>query len=700
MIPQNTNALDSILRLGGLKNVSRRKVMPGEGIMSEYAEEPTDFSGISSQSQESINMPPNQIPNTPAPDLGIPISPQSYDVRANLVNSPQVDSGFFNKLGKSLAGIVQNKPSETNIPFASSDIRNNSVTNGETSPSFDLANMNAQPNKDEFFSNALNKYMEGQKDSSSRLKYPNNENLSPRETGAPSFIPQGIAEYVAPEQIPLEESMPGEEIPMRDTGAPSFIPQGIAEYVAPEQVPLEEPIPGEEIPKRETGAPSFVPQGIAEYVAPQSTRGAQEELSKNHLDQQKVDQEAMDVAQDPNKQWQTTVYGATDRFSNSPELVEQFSQYTGLNVDEALADQIKAYETIAADLNGQLQKNEAVYDEGMERAKKRILEDQATDADKFYLGLALLMPLLVGGLFGKEAGLGALGGAAKGVSEVISGRQKRVGENEKLMADLNKLKSDSTLKRGEMDLEKLKFSDSARKNLPKDEFEDLKGMKISRFKDPKTGKIVSEGAEMLPELYVDLNYMNTKEKRKEALKDAKSLSNEKSKLLVNNKAMDEVIDAASQLKDSKFFGKMLAIALGSNPATKKIMKSQAPSIMVDGREQNAYVYIDSRIEQMKDAYRRSEQMKNYTETIAQHVGSMIDNPAYTGLTNQDLIDQLLTLNERAQSYFVEEAKSLGFLEQPIEKIFKERNNKTFSKLNRREEKKELVKDKELMIKNN
>ena len=92
-------------RLGGLKNVSGRRVMPGAEFLQDLEEEDTDVSGIAQPLPNFANFQdPNA--NMPEPDIGAELTPQSYDVRANVVNAPQEEPGFFSKLGQALADYI------------------------------------------------------------------------------------------------------------------------------------------------------------------------------------------------------------------------------------------------------------------------------------------------------------------------------------------------------------------------------------------------------------------------------------------------------------------------------------------------------------------------------------------------------------------------------------------------------------------
>jgi hypothetical protein len=442
---------------------------------------------------------------------------------------------------------------------------------------------------------------------------------------------------------------------------------------------------------KENFTPSIAPETYEQFGIQKPPAVEQEQQQQKQLDQEQMDQAQM-------QPWQVAAYGATDAFANSPELVSQYEEYTGTEFDEAQKEMTEKYERVISDLEKGNLANDAQYDEQERRIKERILNNQSNDADKYYIGLALLMPLLIGGFFGKEAGLGALGGGAKGIADVLGQRQKDIRSDEESLSDIYKQRSTNQAKKGELEIEKLKIPQTVQKNLPKNEYEDLKGMKIYTFKDPKTGEVLGGGPEVLPDLYLDMNYGNTAKKREGMQEKASKLEEEKAALERANQATSDVIHAAMQLKDPGVFGKIMSVALSDddNGALKKLVRQNAPMIKIDGRNQNTAVYIDSKIEQIKDAYRRNEQMKAFTQTVASHIGSMAENPQYSGLKPQDLIDQMLILRDRGQQFFVDRAGSQGFIKQPLENKFGKLNRQLYSALNSKEEKSQLERDKQLM----
>lgn len=623
-------------RLGGLKSVAgRRRIMPESELLQDEDID-TDVTGTAQPLPNFANFQ-SPVQNLPESDLGGELTAQSYDVRANSVTPPEQEEqgpGFWSKIGTALADYVN--------PQKRSEMaeKNNAMMNQ---------------------ARGMDQKSVAQTPPIATAQVDAQEGLPP-VTASQEEAP-GIGGAII-----NEATKPWNGISL------SGAYEGTKNYLKDSFTPKLDPI----VYDRNPGLKK--PEDMI-----------QQENQKKEVDQQQVSEAQMNP-------WQVTAYGATDAFANSPELVSEFNTYTGINFDEQMKAQTEKYEKVLSDIEKGITSNDANYDEQEQRIKERILNNQSNDADKYYIGMALLMPLLIGGLFGKQAGLGALGGASKGFADVLGQRQKDIRADEESLSDIYKQRSSNSTKRGELELEKMKIPGEVRKNLPKDEFEDLKGMNVHTFRDPKTGEIVGEGPEVLPDLYLDLQYGNTGKKREHMQEKASKLEEEKAALERANAATSDVIKAAMQLKDTGIMGKILAYALSDddNGALKKLVRQNAPDIIVDGRKVNSAVYIDSKIEQMKDAYRRNEQMKAFTTTVAAHIGNMAENPQYSGLSGKDLIDQMLILRDRGQSFFVDRAGSQGFLKQPLENKFGKLNRDLYSSLNQKEEQKELHRDKQLM----
>lgn len=638
-LPQTSDSMGNVLRLQGLKNVSgRRKILPGAQFLQQMEDVDTDVSGIGQPMPEG---------NLPELEMGNELTPQSYDVRANQVMNPE-----------------------------------------EAPPQEPLAQ---EPQAEEGesmwtkFGRALAMHSQMGKIPSQKQADPQTPPIETQEVDLQEGLPPVSAsqqEYKGP-QAP--ESSPG-------------IWGALSDYFNPKKREEMSAYNQELMKDSRLRAQGQNPQEVRQQEQAQFAQV------------QQADQEEIARAQE--NPWEVSVYGATDEFAKKPELIKEFEQYTGMDFTPQIEEQTKKYEQVMSDMDKGLNAEETGYDDQAKRIKERIANNQATDADKFYIGLALLMPLIIGGLFGKEAGLSALGGTAEGFAKILGNKQKQIGEDETLLAEINKNKGALGLKRGELEIEKLKLPASIQKNLPPDEKEDLKGMDIVTMKDGETGEVIGAGPEVFPDIVANLKYYNTPKKREKMAEEAHKLNTDKKFMRQANLSTKQVIDAAKQIKDPGLFGKMLAVgmsegvdaggvSLGGN-TIKKAYKAglfgEVPMIKDEnGRMVNAAVYLDAKVEQIKDAYRRNEQMRAMTHTVANHVSAMIENPLYSGLTPDDLITQMLILRDRSQQLFAESVEGAGFYPQPIMDEFGKENRKLYKGLNQREEAAQLELDKQKLL---
>lgn len=644
-----------ISRLQGLKNVSGRRVMPGQELMQEPEYEPEpDLKGIAQPETPRLPEFGNFITpaNEPEPDLGGQITSQSYDVRANTsvpINT-QVGTekpGLFDRLGRGLANAFHPENQELKDQYA-----------------------RFTPEEDYSFELGMGQLPHGQ-----GIK------------NIPSFKPQlphgqGI-ENIAPTAKNILNLGAG--------GGYSQHGRGIKE-VSQFTGNLDKNISEIKIPTI-----SEIPNRVKEWTN-ESIPGKFPEVKPQELspEQKAADKKAIDDAQ--LQPYQIAAYGATDKFANSPELVSKFEEDTGIDFNPQIKEETEKYEKVLSNIDKGLTEDANYNDEQSRRINERILNNQATDSDKFYIGLALAMPLILGGIFGKEVGLGTLAGGAKGLAEVYKGREEGIREDEKLLADINKQKNANDIKKGELEIQRLELPSKIQKNLPKDEYEDIKNLRPIKYTDPNTGEVVAEGREVLPDLVMDMKYGYNADRRNKMADKATELAGEKAALERGNEATSNIIKAAMQIKDPSFLAEVLSYGLADNPEGKlKIyaMKN-APMIKIDGRMQNSAIYLYNQIELLNDAYRRSEGMKALTAGVITHLGNMVKHPVESGLKYSDLADQVLLMRDRAQNFFVDKATAQGFLKEPLYNKFGKLNREIYKGLNKKEEMKELERDKELM----
>lgn len=378
---------------------------------------------------------------------------------------------------------------------------------------------------------------------------------------------------------------------------------------------------------------------------------------------------------------QFAVYGSANTVANSPVLKEQFKTITGIDHDEEIDLQVseheKAMQAVEDEFNG-INTQLSSTEEGI---KQRILNNQATDADKYYIGLALLMPLIVGGVFGKEAGLGALGGGAKGIAEVLGKRQEGIREDESSLLDISKQKTQNQEKLAGIGLEKAKLGPSLRKLLPEDPNKHLMGMKGIEFKNPQ-GE-TERGVMVLPGIVSKEEFVNTPEAMATQRKAAEELATVKSYVDDVDQIANDIIEISAQVKDPNL------ISMGF----KQILLKQSPDALsklsddvdFEGRKQNAGILLKNKLGILANKYAQSQKMGHLDRATQDHMDKIMQNPTETFISGQDLIDQILQIKKVSQNSLLSQAQNKGFYSEFLADEMEKRNKKLFDSLNRKEQ---------------
>jgi hypothetical protein len=619
----NVESLPDILRLKSLKNVSgRRKVLPG----AQYMQDLENF-----DNEMSETTPPPAVQNLPESDRGGELTPQSYDVRANAITPPEEETRFqkIERMGREL---FKNEPP-------------NEEQNQET-PYEQLTRL-------------------GQALGVQAQETPQEAQVPPIET----------------QQVQAQEGLPPVPPHMQvlqpDNSIWTQIGRALKEYVQP--FGTERHTQGKATPENEVMLENarLHAQGIEnpeEYKA--------EQAAEKEMQQETVHAEADEALKNP---FTTTVYGATDEVANQPEIQDTFKTYTGMDFTPEIEERTREYEKVMSDIQDQLNEEGSGYNEQEQRIKERILANQATDADKFYVGLALLMPLLVGAFFGKEAGLGALSGTAKGLSEVMGNRSKETLKNEELLADIGAKKGANVLKKAELDLKRLALPSDIKKGLPEDEKKFLKGKKVGVWVNPETGE-EEETVKITPDLVARAQFAANADELKEMRNQAREIAPAVNATKEINKLTGEIVDVASKMKDKNIVQQAFQSYLsGKSPgfATKT-----GEMVEVDGRKVNAYVFLEHKIKLLVDAYRQAKGMRALTETVQNHIEGLFRNPAASFQSYQDTIDQMLYTRDLAQDRIMNNVTESGFVPDYVAKALQPEVRKTFNTLNRREGEKE------------
>lgn len=398
-------------------------------------------------------------------------------------------------------------------------------------------------------------------------------------------------------------------------------------------------------------------------------------------EQQNLTHEQKKAIQEP---WQYAAYGSAEQVANSPALSAEFKQITGTDFEPQIAAQVSQHEEAMKGVEDSLNGLNTQLSEQAEGIKQRILNNQTTDADKYFIGLALLMPLLIGGIFGKEAGLGALGGTAKGFADILGGRQKSIREDEASLLDLSKQQSANQEKLANIGLEKAKFGPSLRKNLPEDPNAHLLGMREGVWEDPISGQEV-RGVEVKPGLIAKPEFVATKEGRADMLKAANELSEVKTYVDEVNDLTEDVVNIVSQLDDPSFAWKGLTSILAGKAPT--ILSKMTQDVTLDGRKVNAGVALEEKLGFLANAYGMAKDIGQLDRAAQNHIKKIIENPTSTFLTPEDALNQVLEVRKLAQRGLVRGAANKGFYPEFVIRDVEEANNPLFQRLNQSEDQK-------------
>lgn len=398
-------------------------------------------------------------------------------------------------------------------------------------------------------------------------------------------------------------------------------------------------------------------------------------------EQQNLTHEQDKAIQEP---WQYAAYGSAEQVANSPALSAEFKKITGIDYEPEIAQQVSDYESAMQDVEDIHNGLNTELSGQAEQINQRILNNQTTDADKYYIGLALLMPLIIGGVFGKEAGLGALSGGAKGIADVLGGRQKSIREDEASLLDINKQQASNAEKLANIQTEKAKLGPSLRKALPEYQNAHLLGMREGVWTDSDTGEEM-RGVEIKPGLIARPEFLATKEGKADMLKAANELSEVKTYVDEVNDLTEDVVNIVSQLEDPSFAWKGLTNILSGKSPT--ILSKMTQDVMLDGRKVNAGVALEEKLGFLANAYGMAKDIGQLDRAAQNHIKKIVENPTSTFLTPEDSLNQVLQVRKLAQKGLVRGAVNKGFYPEFVIKDMEQSNNPLFQKLNQSEDQK-------------
>lgn len=612
MSAPNSTLGNVISRLQGLKNVSGRKVMPGAEFLQELEEPPTDVTGTANALPDFSQFLPTQQ-NQPESDLGGELTPQSYDVRANVVNNqppenPHDTPGFWSKVGTALADYINPQKRQEMAT------RNQSIM-GRGMP----------------------------------------------EQAAPQTPPIETTEVDMQEGLPpVTASQQEYQPPVAPQGSGGFL-GSIKDYFSPT--------------KRDEM--SVYNNEVSQNAQLQAQGQNPAEIRGKH--QQNLQEDIKKAMANP---MQYGAYGSANEVANSPALKAQFSEMTGIDYTSQVQEEVTKHEEAMKGVEDALSGIDTQLSGQAEEIKQRILNNQATDSDKYYLGLALLMPLLIGGIFGKEAGLGAVGGAAKGFTDVLSNRQKGIKEDEESLLDISKQRGSNQEKLANLSIEKSKLPMNIRKNLPEQENKHLMGMQMAEWKDPATGE-VQKGVRLKPGLVARSEYLSSPDAIKDMRKSANEIAEVKTYVDDVNSLTNDIIDIVGQLKDTNAFYKgFTSIMSGKVPGS---LSKLTQEVEFDGRKQNAGTLLEEKLGFLANKYGMAQQLGQLDRAAQAHIKKIMDNPTSTLLSGKDVLNQMLEIRKLIQNELINQASNSGFYPEFLVEDLEKKNNKLYGKLNQKDD---------------
>ena len=474
-----------------------------------------------------------------------------------------------------------------------------------------------------------------------------------------------------------DEFQEGQEFPTppqedASAGVGKSIFQSIYDYFSPEK---RKEVESESLALREK---------TQESIAARERGESPDDLRKKEVERQyQIDQ----AIKEP---WQNAVFGAADQVANSPDLQFQLDQFNIPSSPEEL-EMIKKYEAVMSGKENEYQSVIGGYDAEIESIKNRIQNNQSTEQDKYYIGLALMMPLLIGGIFGGEAGLAALGGAAKGVSGAFEGREKRAAEGQEQLSDLMKSRSQAQLKLGELELERLKIPSEIRKGIPENPLSHLKGMRVVNAPS-ETGEPVPVAAEIKPGLLAPTTFIPDKESLKEMRKEAQDINEDRLYLDRLNRSSADILEILDKMEEKglprQFFENFTLKAIP------EFYSKLAPEIEYKGRKVNAGPLLGQKLESLVDDYRKLKQIRGFGEQVVSHAEKIFGDPIGKFLSPRDVRDQLLEFRQLARDSLLQKAGKAGFIPEYLANDFRDSDRQIYGSLNKRAQKEQAEKEKQ------
>lgn len=379
--------------------------------------------------------------------------------------------------------------------------------------------------------------------------------------------------------------------------------------------------------------------------------------------------------------FENVVWGATDMVANSPESISKLEEI-GIPVSPEELEMTKKMEAALSDLTEVELKAQGVWDEQIGRVRERIEQGMATDQDKYLIGLALLMPLILGLALGPEAGLGALGGTMKGFAEGLGKRQKTLREDEGVLTELEKLKQTSQLKTKELELEGMKIPGAVKKALGDHPHEHLKNMKGHYEVNPETGEKELTTVEILPGLRAFVDYIPDEDSKKEMRKQGREINNERSAIEKMGNSVRRIAQISTQMKEKVTWKQFWDnYVLDKKP---ELLAKFGHEVIVDGKKVNSAVMLAKEIQEMVDNRRLSMKIRGFGQNVVKHAEDLFTSPIGKFTSPNDLLDQVTTLYTDTRNLLLNNAGREGFDADVLANDFRKHDKSLWDYLNKKE----------------
>lgn len=414
----------------------------------------------------------------------------------------------------------------------------------------------------------------------------------------------------------------------------------------------------------------------------------QQQEAANFQQQQQIDRQALDEAlKNP---YTRVVHGATDQVINNPDLQLQLEE-AGIPVRPEELELTKMYEIALSDQQNLYEQYGQEVAQQVEQLRQRIDSGEAGDMDKYYIGLALAMPLILGGIFGKEAAIQGFAGATQGLMDIYERREKNIEQQKKKLSDLEKMKMGADVKLQEIKSDKLKIPKDVKEVLGEDPLEHLKSKKLYKF---QTADGEKEGAMLKPNLIANIDYLGSKDSLASMEKVAGELSHGKSIVDSVGKDARNIVQIVSQIKNPGNFEKLFSILATNKYAGIKpsSLGYLGEDIMLNGEKVNSAVALAQALESMMEERRQAQNIKSFGPELQSHFENMISNVFTNYVTPDDMANQVLQFYVGTRDKYLDNVKNEGFYPQPMLKEFYGPDKKMYDLLNKSKSKKSTQSD--------